>query len=346
MSQNSPSRRSSISSINSRNSFFNSPGSPLRLNNLATTPSPIRRLRNLNPSPPNQRRRRRRTRRNSPNLNIRSPSPAPSYNFNLNNATVNDPNLNNVLNGLLRNLNNTPSTQTPNQRRNRRRPGSRYVLNNSPVTTPISPASPLQDLNEGPIFTTAGQRPILTTFSNEENGLINTPPSSPPRLARRLNFSSPVRIPYNRTRKSRQSTSHESLLSRENLRELQRRRRELVSNAKRAPHNLASNFDPTTSVAAAEPVDYPIHMQQAVPAATLNNLYAPLAIATSKNVSNTVIPAKEINEIRKKRKQRKTKKLEQNLKKIFNRKRFGGTKKRNNKNKRNTKKNRRNNRKK
>ena len=158
MSQNSPSRRSSISSINSRNSFFNSPGSPLRLSNLATTPSPIRRLRNLNPSPPNQRRtrRRRRTRRNSPNLNIRSPSPAPSYNFNLNNATVNDPNLNNVLNGLLRNLNNTPSTQTPNQRRNRRRPGSRYVLNNSPnlpVVTPISPASPLQDLNELPTFT-------------------------------------------------------------------------------------------------------------------------------------------------------------------------------------------------
>ena len=247
-----------------------------------------------------------------------------------------------MLNGLLRNLNNTPSTQTPNQIRNRRRPGSRYVLNNSPnlpVTTPISTASPLQDLNEGPTFTTAGQRPILTTFSNEENGLINTPPPSPPRLtrsgpARRLNFNSPIRSSYNRTRKSRPSTFRDSLMSRENLLELQRRRGQLVSHANRAPHNLASNFDPTTSVAAAEPVDYPIHMQQAVPATTLNNLYAPLAIATSKNVSNTVMPAKEINKIRNKRKQRTKKRLNNMLKK------------RNNKNKRNTKKNRRNNRKK
>ena len=279
---------------------------------------------------------------------------------NFNNQTITPPSTPPRLS--LSNLATTPSpvrrsnrsTPSPPIRR-RGRPRTRYVLNNSPVTTPISPASPLQEFNGSPTFTTAGQSPILATFSNAENGLINTPPP-PPRLTRsgpenafrgrHLYFNSPVRSSYNRTRKSRRSTNHESLLSRDNLRELQRRRRELVSHANRAPHNLARNFDPTISVAAAEPVDYPIHMQQAVPATTLNNLYAPLAIATSKNVSNTVMPAKEINEIRKKRKQRKTKKLEQNLKKIFNRKRFGGTKKRNNKNKRNTKKNRRNNRKK
>lgn len=324
MSQNSPSRRSSInsiSSINSRNSFFNSPGSPLRLNNLATTPSPIRRLRNLNPSPPppprsNQRRRRRGIRRNSPNFSIRSPSPGPSYNFNA--SSINHRNLNNIL----RNFNNTPHT----------------------------PDSPLQDLNEGPIFTTSGQSPIFTTFSNEENGLINTPPS-PPRLtrsgpARRLNFNSPIRSSYNLTRKSRRSTNHESYLSRENLRELQRRRRELVAHANRTPHNLANHYNPTIPVVPAKKVIHPINMQRATPATTLNHLYAPLAIATGKNVSNTVISANKINKIRNKRKQRKTKKLEQNLKKIFSRKRSGGTKKRNNKNKRNTKKNRRNNKKK
>lgn len=241
----------------------------------------------------------------------------------------------------------TPSP--PIRRRNRGRPRTRYVLNNSPVTTPISPASPLQEFNGSPTFTTAGQSPILATFSNAENGLINTPPPSPPRLtrsgpARHLYFNSPIRSSYNLTRKSRRSTNHESLLSRDNLRELQRRRRELVLKANRAPHNLARNFNPTISVAAAEPVDYPIHMQQAVPATTLNNLYAPLAIATSKNVSNTVMPAKEINEIRNKRKQRTKKRLNNLLKN--RKKRYGGTKKRNNKNKRNTKKNRRNNRKK
>ena len=296
MTQNSPSRRSSINSISSINSFFNSPGSPLRLNNLATTPSPIRRLRNLNPSPPNQRRRRRGTRRNSPNFSIRSPSPAPSYNFN---ASINHRNLNNIL----RNLNNTPHT----------------------------PDSPLPDFNGSPIFTTSGQSPILTTVSNQENIFNNTPPPSPPRLtrsgpARRLNFNSPVRSSYNRTRKSRRSTNYESYLSRENLNRLRGRRRELVLKANRAPHNLASNFDPTIPVAAAEPVVHPVNIQRATPVVTLENHYAPLAVVKGKNVSNTVISANKINKIRNKRKQRKTKRLNNMLKK------------RKNKNKRNTKK--------
>ena len=263
---------------------LNSPGPPLRLSNLATTPSP-RRSNRSTPSPPIQRRRRR-TARTS-------------------------------------------------------------IFNNSPMTTPTSPASPLPEFNGSPIFTTSGQSPILTT----EYGLINTPPPSPPRLtrsgpARRINFNLP---PYNLTRKSRRSTNNESHLSRENLRELQRRRRQLVANGTRAPHNLASNFDPTIPVVRAQPVVHPVNMQYAHPVVTLENHYAPLANATGKNVSNTVLPAKIVNEIRKKRKERKTKRLNNMLKKMLSRKsrkRYGGTKKRNNKNKRNTKKNRRNNRKK
>ena len=260
---------------------LNSPGSPLRLSNLATTPSP-RRSNRSTPSPPIQRRRRR-TARTS-------------------------------------------------------------IFNNSPMTTPTSPASPLPEFNGSPIFTTSGQSPILTT----EYGLINTPPPSPPRLtrsgpARRINFNLP---PYNLTRKSRRSTNNESHLSRENLRELQRRRRQLVANGTRAPHNLASNFNQTIPVVRAQPVVHPDNIQLATPVRSLKNHYAPLAIATGKNVSNTVLPAYIVNEIRNKRKERKTKKLNKMLKNMLSRKRYGGTKKRNNKNKRNTKKNRRNNRKK
>ena len=285
---------------------LNSPGSPLRLSNLATTPSPTRSNRST-PSPPIRRRRTRRRARttNFNNLPIRTPTSPASP---------------------LQDLNELPT-----------------------FTTSISPASPLEEFNGSPIFTTAGQSPIFTTFSNEENGLINTPPPSPPRLTRsgparrRINFNSPV---YNVTRKSRPSTFRESLMSRENLLELQRRRGQLVSHANRAPHNLASNFDSTIPVVPAKKVIHPVNIQLATPARTLENHYAPLAIARGNNVPNTVLPAYIVNEIRKKRKQRTKKKFNKVLKNMLRRKRSGGTKKRNNKNKRNTKKNRRNNRKK
>lgn len=268
---------------------LNSPGSPLRLSNLATTPSPTRSNRST-PSPPIRRTRRR----------------ARTTNF-----------------------------------------------NNLP---PASPLSHLNGLNESPIFTTAGQSPIFTTFSNEENGLINTPPPSPPRLtrsgparsgpARRIYFNSPPRSSYNVNRKSRPSTIRESGMSRENFLELQRRRRELVAHANRAPHNLARNYNPTIPVVPAKKVIHPVNIQLATPVRSVENHYAPLAIARGNNVPNTVLPAYIVNEIRNKRKGRKTKKLNKMLKNMLSRKRSGGTKKRNNKNKRNTKKNRRNNRKK
>ena len=287
MSQNSPSRRSSISSIssmNSRNSFFNSPsGSPLRLSNLATTPSPIRRLRNLNPSPPNQRRRRRRTIRNSPNrrnpnyYNFNNPSlsPVPSYNFNLNNATVNNRNLYNIL----RNLNNTP------------------------------PPSPLRFRRSGPA-NAAENLPIRHLRFNNVNNLQ----------------------PGN---KARRSTNEESYMSRANLERL-RRGKELIYQGKRAPHNIARNFNKTIPLAAAQQVVNPVNIQRARPLIHLENYYVPEAVATSYEIPNNVFNGKNLNKFKNivnKRKQRKTKKLEKNLKKIFSRKRSGGTKKRGRKSK-------------